>query len=134
MHATEPSNASRTLLYNIREGAWDAELLDILGIPTALLPEVKPSSGVFGKTVPALFEGVAIPIAGMAGDQMTYALEGSVFIAGAVIQWLRDELQIIETAAESETLATQVEDTGGVYLVPAFVGLGAPLMQQEKPP
>ncbi|PIQ23067.1 glycerol kinase [bacterium (Candidatus Blackallbacteria) CG17_big_fil_post_rev_8_21_14_2_50_48_46] len=177
VHATEPSNASRTLLYNIREGRWDAELLEILGIPAALLPEVKPSSGVFGKTAPALFEGVEIPIAGMAGDQqaalfgqgcfepgtakntygtgcfmlmntgekpvrsnagllttiawqlgdqVTYALEGSVFVAGAVIQWLRDELQIIETAAESETLASQVEDTGGVYLVPAFVGLGAP--------
>lgn len=182
VHATEPSNASRTMLYNIVEGKWDDELLQILNVPKALLPEVKASSGIFGHTAPALFEGCEIPIAGVAGDQQAalfgqgcfepgtakntygtgcfvlmntgseisrseaglittvaweingqrcYALEGSVFIGGAVIQWLRDELQILQTAAESETLAAQVADTAGVYLVPAFVGLGAPYWDSD---
>jgi glycerol kinase len=177
VHATEPSNASRTLLYNIHTRCWDPELLELLEIPAHILPEVKPSSGLFGQSDPALFQGVALPVAGMAGDQqaalfgqgcfepgaakntygtgcfllmntgseaiasqqgllttiawqlgeeVTYALEGSVFIGGAVVQWLRDELGLIASAAESETLARQVADTGGVYLVPAFVGLGAP--------
>jgi glycerol kinase len=182
VHATEPSNASRTLLYNIHTRAWDPELLAILNIPAELLPEVKPSSGLFGHTAPALFEGAEIPIAGMAGDQQAalfgqgcfepgmakntygtgcfllmntgetpvpsqsgllttvawqvgehfvYALEGSVFIGGAVIQWLRDELGMIQNAAESEALALSVPDTGGVYLVPAFVGLGAPYWDSQ---
>lgn len=174
VHATDPSNASRTLLYNIHKKDWDEELLTLLNIPRSLLPEVKPSSGLFG-TCEGLLEG--IPIHGVAGDQQaalfgqacfevgmakntygtgcfllmntgsrgmpsshgllttvawqienefTYALEGSVFIGGAVIQWLRDGLSIILKAEESETLARTVENSGGVSFVPAFTGLGAP--------
>ena len=176
VHATDYSNASRTLIFNIHTCDWDDELLGILGIPRAMLPEARPSSGVYGETDPAVLDG-AIPIAGVAGDQQAalfgqacfspgmakntygtgcfmlmntgrravpsqkgllttiawgvdgtveYALEGSIFIAGAVVQWLRDELKIIQHAAETEPLARSVSDTGGVYLVPAFVGLGAP--------
>ncbi|MER3553919.1 MAG: glycerol kinase [Meiothermus sp.] len=177
LHATDVSNASRTLLFNLHEMGWDDELLGILGIPRALLPEVKPSAGVYSETVAGLL-GAAIPIAGVAGDQQAalfgqacfapgmvkntygtgcfmlmntgtapveskqgllttvawqlggekpeYALEGSVFVAGAVVQWLRDGLGIIKESADVEKLAAQVSDTGGVYLVPAFVGLGAP--------
>ncbi|MCD6122788.1 MAG: glycerol kinase GlpK [Spirochaetales bacterium] len=175
-HATEPSNASRTLLYNISTGDWDSEILKELKIPQAILPRIIPSSGNFGKTKKNLF-GKEIPVTGVAGDQQAalfgqtcfengsvkitygtgcftlmntgkvpvfsknkllttvawdigkgreYALEGSIFIAGAVIQWLRDELKIIDTAPLSEKLALSVKDTGGVYFVPAFVGLGAP--------
>jgi len=177
VHATDPTNASRTLLYDIHRQQWDKELCGHLQIPSALLPSVRPSSGVFGRTValPGLGEG--IPIAGIAGDQQAalyaqgcwepgqakntygtgcfmllnmgdahpvseqglittlccdatgqpvYALEGSVFSAGATVQWLRDQLGFIGTAAESETLAGSVDDNAGVYLVPAFVGLGAP--------
>ena len=173
VHATDYTNASRTLLYDIFERRWDPELLRALDVPPSLLPDVRPSSGVFGETS-AL--GDAIPIAGVAGDQqaalfgqacfspgaakntlgtgafllmnigdrrvaseslvttiawgigesVTYALEGSIFIAGAAVQWLRDELGFIATAAESESLAASVPDSDGVYLVPAFVGLGAP--------
>ena len=173
-HATDVSNASRTLLFNINTLAWDDEILAYFRIPRSLLPEVKPSSEVLGEA--DLFGGRA-PIAGVAGDQQaalfghqcfrpgdvkntygtgcfllmnagidvprsdsgllatvawkrngvtTYALEGSVFIAGAAIQWLRDELHLIRDAAQSEAMATAVPDTGGVYFVPAFVGLGAP--------
>ncbi|HLA18555.1 MAG TPA: glycerol kinase GlpK [Dehalococcoidia bacterium] len=179
-HATDYSNASRTLMYDIFERRWDSDLLEALDVPPSLLPEVRPSSGAFGET--ALLGG-AIPVAGVAGDQqaalfgqacfspgmakntygtgafllmnigerrvasqslvstiawampagrqglpegVTYALEGSIFIAGAAVQWLRDELGIIATAAESEELAASVPDSNGVYLVPAFVGLGAP--------
>jgi glycerol kinase len=172
-HATDVSNASRTLLFNIHTLAWDAEILRYFRIPASLLAEVSSSSGILGETV--LFGGT-IPLAGVAGDQQaslfghqcfrpgdvkntygtgcfllmnagsvaprsqsgllstvgwrrgatTYALEGSVFIAGAALQWLRDELQVIQDAAESEALALAVPDTGGVYFVPAFVGLGAP--------
>lgn len=181
VHATDPSNASRTLLYNIERSAWDDELLKALEIPREVLPHVAPSSALIGETDQQLF-GRAIPIAGNAGDQQAalfgqacahpgmskntygtgcfmllntgrelvrsksnllttiawkigdspveYALEGSVFIAGAAIQWLRDGLQIIHEAAESEALATSVEDNGGVYFVPAFVGLGAPHWDQ----
>ena len=180
-HITDYSNASRTMIYNIHTLDWDDELLGILDIPRAMLPEVRPSSEVYGETVADLF-GSPIPIAGNAGDQqaatfgqacfevgsakntygtgcfmlmntgtepvasnngllttigwgldgeVTYCLEGSVFIAGAVIQWLRDGLQLLESASESEQLAASVEDTGGVYLVPAFVGLGAPYWNQE---
>lgn len=176
VHVTDFSNASRTLLFNIHTLEWDDEILKILGIPKSMLPEVKPSSHVYGETDPVLF-GRAIPIAGAAGDQQAalfgqtcyepgtakntygtgcfmlmntgekavaskagllttiawgvdgtveYALEGSVFIAGAAIQWLRDEMRMLKTAADSERYATAVEDTGGVYIVPAFVGLGAP--------
>jgi glycerol kinase len=176
IHATDVSNASRTLLYNIFTGDWDDTILDILAIPRTILPEVKPSSHLYGETEAALFGG-AIPLAGVAGDQqaatfgqacltegmvkntygtgsfllmntgetphvsqngllttiawrlgdkVTYALEGSIFVTGAAVQWLRDELQIIGSAAEIESLAASVTDSGGVYFVPAFVGLGAP--------
>lgn len=183
VHATDPTNASRTMLYNIHEGRWDEDLLALFDIPTCLLPEVRPSSGLFGETsYPGLPAGV--PITGVAGDQQAalfgqccfepgqakntygtgcfmllntggqarssahglvttiaaappdapctqYALEGSVFVAGALVQWLRDELGIIRTAAETEALARSVPDTGGVYVVPAFTGLGAPWWQPE---
>ena len=174
VHATDVSNASRTLLFNLSTLAWDDEILAYFGIPKALLPEVKSSSEIFGRT--ARF-GRPAPIAGVAGDQQAslfgqqcfergmvkntygtgcfllmntsteiprshsgllgtvawgrqgrtvYALEGSVFIAGAAIQWLRDEMKLISSAAESEAVARAVPDTHGVYFVPAFVGLGAP--------
>jgi glycerol kinase len=174
VHVTDVTNASRTLLFNLRTLAWDEEILNYFRIPAALLPEVKSSSEVLGET--ELFGG-SLPVAGVAGDQQaslfghqcfqpgaakntygtgcfllmntgaqiphsdsglvatvawrrngvtTYALEGSIFIAGAAIQWLRDELQIVRDAAETEAMARAVKDTGGVYFVPAFVGLGAP--------
>ena len=174
VHATDVSNASRTMLYDIRKGRWDAKLLDLFGVPASMLPEVRDSSGPFGHTT---LLGSSIPITGIAGDQQAalfgqvcvqpgmvkntygtgcfmlmntgtkpirsknkllttiawriggrteYALEGSVFIAGAVVQWLRDGLGIISSSAEVEKLAASVPDTGGVYLVPAFAGLGAP--------
>ncbi|MBI3088485.1 MAG: glycerol kinase GlpK [Candidatus Omnitrophica bacterium] len=177
VHATDYTNASRTLLYNIRTLGWDRELLRALGIPASLLPEVRPSSGPFGATARLGPLPAGIPITGVAGDQQAslvghgclspgeakntygtgcfllmhtgaravssrhglittlayrgtpkpgYALEGSVFIAGAAIQWLRDGLQLIRRAAETEPIARSVRDTGGVYVVPAFVGLGAP--------
>ena len=176
VHVTDYSNASRTMLFNIHTLEWDTELLDLLEIPRSILPEVRPSSGIFGSTLPLLF-GESIPIAGAAGDQqsalfgqacfspgtakntfgtggfllmntgdkpvssqnglvttiawglggkITYALEGSIFVAGAAIQWLRDELGLISSAGETEGLCREVPDTCGVYLVPAFVGLGAP--------
>jgi glycerol kinase len=181
VHATEYSNASRTLVFNIHERDWDDRLLGELAIPRAMLPEVCDTSGVFGSTDPEWF-GAEIPIAGMAGDQqaalfgqgcfapgrakntygtgcfllmntgaeaptsetgllttigwgidgrLEYALEGSIFVAGAAVQWLRDGLRVIESAAESEALARGVEDAGGVYLVPAFVGLGAPYWDER---
>jgi len=177
VHATDVSNASRTLLLGLRSVDWDAEMLAMLDVPREILPAVLPSSGVFGETVDHGWLPRGIPIAGIAGDQQaalfgqachapgsakntygtggflllntgetpvasrhgllttiawrigsrtTYALEGSVFIAGAAVQWLRDGLGLIRTAAESEALAGSVPDTGGVYFVPAFVGLGAP--------
>ena len=177
VHATEPTNASRTLLYDIRSHAWDPELLQIFGVPPAMMPEVKPSSGVFGTTVPVGPIPGGLPVAGIAGDQQAalfgqgcwrpgmvkntygtgcfvvlntgpelrrsscgllttvccdaqgrpaYALEGSVFIAGAAVQWLRDELGLIGSAAETEGVGRRVDDTQGVYVVPAFAGLGAP--------
>jgi glycerol kinase len=176
LHVTEPSNASRTLLYNIYQGDWDDVILKELGIPRAMLPEVKPSSGVFGETDPEFFGG-PIKMAGDAGDQQAatfgqvcfevgtskntygtgnfllmntgtravpsqsgllttigwrindetiYCLEGSIFITGAAVQWLRDGLQAIKASNDVEALASTVPDNGGVYLVPAFVGLGAP--------
>lgn len=181
VHATEPSNASRTMLYDIHKGDWDEDLLRELNIPRAMLPEVLPSSGLFGVTDAEVL-GRELPITGVAGDQqaalfgqgchskgqakstygtgcfllmntgreakssesgllttiawqlgdeVSYALEGSVFVGGAVIQWMRDELGLISDAAESEALAASVEDTNGVYLVPAFTGLGAPHWNSE---
>ena len=180
-HLTDPSNASRTMLFDIHKGAWDPELLSTLGIPEGILPRVLPSSGRFGVTAGALL-GSEIPVCGVLGDQqaallgqaclepgaikvtygtgcfcllatgrkavrsrnrllttvawdlgdgLEYALEGSVFIAGAVVQWLRDQLRILSSAAESETLARTVSDTAGVYFVPAFVGMGAPYWDPE---
>ena len=179
-HITDVSNASRTLMYNIHTGDWDQELLEILGVPRSLLPEVHSSSEVYGETISDLFEK-SIPISGIAGDQQAalfgqmctkegmvkntygtgcfmlmntgeqavtsrnnllttvawkigdktnYALEGSIFIAGAVVQWLRDGLGIIKTAGEVEDLAGSVPDNGGIYIVPAFAGLGAPHWDQ----
>ncbi len=176
VHITDYSNASRTMIYNIKNLEWDKKLLKALDIPEAILPEVKDSSKIYGHTDPKLF-GTEIPIAGIAGDQqaalfgqacykkgmakntygtgcfmlmntgtemvtskagllttiawglngkVTYALEGSVFIAGAAIQWLRDGLKIIDESPDSEFYAMKVEDTEGVYVVPAFAGLGAP--------
>jgi glycerol kinase len=179
-HLTDVSNASRTMLFNLRTGAWDDELLRVLGVPRAVLPEVRSSSEVYGETAAGLFEA-PIKIAGIAGDQQAalfgqncfsrglakntygtgcfmlmnigtepmisrqkllttvawkmggqtdFALEGSVFIGGAVVQWLRDGLGIIKSAADVEKLAQSVPDCGGVYLVPAFAGLGAPYWDQ----
>ena len=177
VHATDPTNASRTLLYNIHDRRWDPELLDLLDIPAAILPTVKPSSGLFGETVAHDGIPAGIPITGIAGDQQAalygqtcwepgqakntygtgafvvmylgqdhpvldrgllttvccdalggsaYALEGSIFTAGAAIQWLRDGLKIIDQASDTESLAQSVSSTDGVYLVPAFTGLGVP--------
>ncbi|GAC1350288.1 MAG: glycerol kinase GlpK [Ktedonobacteraceae bacterium] len=181
IHITDPSNASRTLLYNIYEGDWDDVILRELGVPRAMLPAVMPSSAVYGETDPAFFGG-PIKMAGDAGDQqaatfgqacfevgmakntygtgcfmlmntgskgmpsqngllttiawgidnqITYALEGSIFVTGAAVQWLRDGLKAIEDSADVESLASSVEDNGGVYLVPAFVGLGAPYWDSQ---
>ena len=177
-HVTDVSNASRTMLFNLKTCDWDDELLEIFGVPRSVLPEVRSSSEVYGET--PFFSG-SIPIAGIAGDQQAalfgqvctqpgmvkntygtgcfmlmntgtkpiasknkllttvawrigerteYALEGSIFIAGAVVQWLRDGLGIIRSSADVETLASRVPDTGGVFLVPAFAGLGAPHWDQ----
>ncbi|PUE44555.1 glycerol kinase [Limnohabitans sp. 2KL-1] len=180
VHATEPSNASRTLLFNLKTGTWDREMLALLDIPPAVLPQILPSCGVMAETDAQLL-GACVPIAGWAGDQqaalfgqacfapgmakntygtgcfmlmntgdqpvssshqllgtvawqgpsaaarpMAYALEGSVFMAGATVQWLRDGLQIIDSAPQVESLAASVPDTGDVFLVPAFAGLGTP--------
>lgn len=177
VHVTDYSNASRTMLYNIKELKWDDEILELLNIPKSMLPEVKPSSCIYGNTDEQMLAGAQIPIAGCAGDQQSalfgqtcfeegsakntygtgcfmlmntgakpveskngllttiawgvdgkveYALEGSIFVGGAVIQWLRDELKILYNAKQSEFYATNVEDTNGIYVVPAFTGLGAP--------
>ncbi len=177
VHATDYSNASRTLLYNIRDLRWDEELLQEVGVPATMLPDVRPCSGDFGVTDSRWFGGVEIPIRGVAGDQqaalfgqgcfepgmskntygtgcfmlmntgtefvpsnngllttlcwglddkVNYALEGSIFIAGAAIQWLRDGLKILDEAPDSEYYASKLQDNDGVYVVPAFAGLGAP--------
>ena len=176
VHVTDYSNASRTMLYNIFELKWDEELLDLMGIPASMLPEVKPSSCVYGESDPSIF-GSPIKIGGAAGDQqcalfgqtcfqpgmakntygtgcfllmntgekpvmshnglvttiawgvdgkVEYALEGSIFVAGAAVQWLRDEMKLIDSSPDSEYMANKVKDTNGVYVVPAFTGLGAP--------
>lgn len=181
IHATDATNAARTLLFDIRRQAWDSDLLRLFDIPPQLLPEVRDSAGDFGLTEPGLF-GRAIPIRGIAGDQqaaavgqaafrpgtikstygtgcfvllntgtemvisrnrllstvalrlkgrVSYALEGSIFVAGAGIQWLRDGIKLIQAAGESEALAATLPDTGGVYVVPAFTGLGAPYWDAE---
>ncbi len=177
VHATDFTNASRTMLFNIEKRAWDPQILRKFGIPAALLPQVKSSSGMFGRTVRIGRLAAGIPVAGMAGDQQAalfgqacfapgqmkntygtgaflllntgkrrafsryglittlacgrrgepvYALEGAIFIAGAAIQWLRDQLKLVRAAADSERMALSVEDNAGVYFVPALVGLGAP--------
>jgi glycerol kinase len=176
VHATDPTNGSRTLLFNLDERGWDHDLLDLFGVPATLLPEMRPSSGVCGITDGAAF-GAEIPIAGIAGDQQaalfgqgcwapgfgkntfgtgaflllhtgdtrvesgsgllttvacgprgeyTYALEGSIFVAGAAVQWLRDAARLIGSAGETEALAASLDSNAGVYFVPAFTGLGAP--------
>ncbi|MCT4584293.1 MAG: glycerol kinase GlpK [Peptostreptococcaceae bacterium] len=176
-HVTDYSNASRTMLFNIKELKWDEKILKALNIPLSMMPKVKASSELYGNTDEKTFGGANIPIAGMAGDQhaalfgqgcynpgmakntygtgcfmlmntgeemipskngllttiawgvdgkVEYALEGSIFMAGASVQWLRDELRLVHDAKDTEYFATQVEDTNGVYMVPAFVGLGAP--------
>lgn len=182
VHATDITNASRTMLFNIHTGTWDDDLLEYLRIPKAMLPQVQPSGSYFGETEPSLF-GSRVPIACMAGDQhaalfgqacfqpgmvkntygtgsfllmqtgqravasalgllttiawqqgtgpFQYALEGSIFNTGSAVQWLRDGLGIIGDAAESETMAESVPDTGGVFFVPAFTGLGAPYWDAE---
>jgi glycerol kinase len=181
IHATDATNASRTLLYDIHRGAWDDELCGLLGVPKSLLPEVRDSSGDFGATEPSLF-GRSIPIKGIAGDQQaatvgqacfapgmikstygtgcfallntgpspvtsrnrllttiayqlngqrTYALEGAIFIAGAAVQWLRDGLKVIDSAQRTGELAETADEAQQVYLVPAFVGLGAPYWRPE---
>ena len=177
VHATDPTNASRTLLFDIRAQRWDPELLEIFGVPEAMLPEVRPSAGIFGHSIAQGGVPGGVPVAGIAGDQQAalygqgcwypgmskntygtgcfvmvntgdeprtsscglltticcdahgqpaYALEGSIFTTGAAIQWLRDELGLIGSAVETEEVAARVRDTQGVYVVPAFTGLGAP--------
>ncbi|MDN4493342.1 glycerol kinase GlpK [Ureibacillus aquaedulcis] len=182
VHVTDYSNASRTLMYNIHELKWDEELLGILGIPSSMLPEVRPSSEIYGHVSKKHFFGVEVPIAGIAGDQQAalfgqacfesgmvkntygtgcfmlmntgekavrsehgllttiawgidgkveYALEGSIFVAGSAIQWLRDGLRMLRDSSESEQYAQRVTSTDGVYVVPAFVGLGTPYWDSE---
>src|SRR3954449_1832486 len=177
LFATDPTNASRTLLYDLAATGWSAELCELFGVPQRALPEIRPSSGDFGRTDPAAFLGLDLPICGIAGDQqaalfgqvcfaagsskctygtgsfvlvntgtdivrsdagllttvawdigdgVVYALEGAIFVTGAAIQWLRDGLRVIDTAAETDALARTVADTGGVVFVPALTGLGAP--------
>ncbi|MBN8200071.1 glycerol kinase GlpK [Bacillus sp. NTK034] len=181
-HVTDYSNASRTLMFNIHELKWDEELLNILGVPETMLPEVKPSSEVYAKTIDYHFFGKEIPIAGAAGDQQAalfgqacfekgmakntygtgcfmlmntgekavqsehgllttiawglegkieYALEGSIFVAGSSIQWLRDGMRMLKDAKDSESYAKRVDSTDGVYVVPAFVGLGTPYWDSD---
>lgn len=180
VHVTDYSNASRTMMFNIKELCWDKEILDRLDIPECMLPAVRPSSEIYGETDSAFFGG-PIKIGGIAGDQqsalfgqtcfakgdakstygtgcfllmntgsepvysdnglvttiawgigdeVTYALEGSVFVAGAAIQWLRDEIRLLDSSADSEYMASKVKDTNGCYVVPAFTGLGAPYWNQ----
>lgn len=182
VHVTDYSNASRTLMYNIFDLKWDEELLAILGVPASMLPEVRPSSEIYGEIPANHFFGHSVPIAGIAGDQQAalfgqacfkkgmvkntygtgcfmlmntgeeavrsehgllttiawgidgkvhYALEGSVFVAGSAIQWLRDGLRLIRNSAESENYAKKVKDSDGVYVVPAFVGLGTPYWDSD---
>ncbi len=178
IHATDPSNASRTMLYDIGAGSWSGELCALFGVPPACLPSVMPSSGRFGETAKDCAAGLAVPVSGIAGDQQaslfgqacvepgmtkntygtgsfvltnvgtalpdpvdgllttiawslapgppTYAMEGAIFVTGAAVQWMRDGLGLIADASETGPLAASVPDNGGVYLVPAFTGLGSP--------
>ena len=126
VHVTDYTNASRTMLFNIHTKKWDDKMLELLNIPRSMLPEVRNSSEVYGKTNIGGKGGVRIPVAGNAKGEPEYALEGSVFIAGASIQWLRDELKIVHDSYDSEYFAQKVPDSNGVYVVPAFTGLGAP--------
>lgn len=181
VHVTDHTNASRTMLFNIHELKWDEELLNMLDVPACILPEVKPSSHIYGMTDPSLYGG-EIPISGAAGDQqcalfgqcgfrpgdlkntygtggflvmntgttpvksenglvttiavgfedhVEYALEGSVFVCGAAVQWLRDQLKVISTAKETQSICESVEDAAGAYVVPAFTGIGAPYWNQH---
>ncbi|MDA1678090.1 glycerol kinase GlpK [Bacillus cereus group sp. TH152-1LC] len=181
-HVTDYSNASRTLMFNIHDLQWDDELLDMLTVPKSMLPEVRPSSEIYGETIDYHFFGQNVPIAGVAGDQqaalfgqacfgegmakntygtgcfmlmntgekavasehgllttiawgidgkVNYALEGSIFVAGSAIQWLRDGMRMFKDASESEVYASRVASTEGVYVVPAFVGLGTPYWDSE---
>lgn len=182
VHATDYTNASRTMMYNIYDLEWDEEILELLNIPKALLPDVRSSSEVYGQTIPEHFYGESVPVAGMAGDQqaalvgqaafddgmvkntygtgafimmntgtkpvksengllttiayglndeVVYALEGSIFVAGSSIQWLRDEMRMFRESPQSEEYATRVDTTDNVYMVPAFTGLGAPHWDQD---
>ncbi|OJF95927.1 glycerol kinase GlpK [Alkalibacterium sp. 20] len=182
VHATDYSNASRTMLYNIYDLKWDQDILKLLDIPENMLPEVRQSSGIFGETIDTIFKGVSVRIAGIAGDQQAalfgqtafekgmvkntygtgafiimntgkepiqsengllttlaygldgevyYALEGAIFVAGSAIQWLRDGLRMFRKASKTEAFSTRVETTDGVYVVPAFTGLGAPHWDQD---
>lgn len=182
VHATDVTNASRTMLFNIHTMQWDDDILKLLDIPKQMLPEVRSNSEIYGYTAGFTFFGVQIPISGIAGDQqaalfgqaaydegdikntygtgafivmntghkpkmsangllttigyqlhdeVTYALEGSIFVAGSAVQWLRDGLKLFNHASESESLATSVQSTGGVYVVPSFTGLGAPYWDQD---
>lgn len=182
VHVTDYSNASRTMLYNINELAWDKELCEMMDIPMSMLPEVRSSSEIYAHTDPSVFFGEEIPIAGAAGDQqcalfgqacfhegmakntygtgcfmllntgekpvqsdngllttiawgldgkVTYALEGSVFVAGSAIQWLRDSMRMIQKAGDSEMYSTRIASTDGVYVVPAFVGMGTPYWDSD---
>ncbi len=182
VHATDYTNASRTMLFNIHDLKWDEEILDLLNIPSSLLPEVHPSSYTYGYTAGYTFFGLQVPIAGIAGDQqaalfgqtafekgsvkntygtgafivmntgtqptlsnkgllttiaygingeVNYALEGSIFVAGSAVQWLRDGMRLFEHASESEKMAVEAKTTNDVYVVPAFTGLGAPYWDQE---
>lgn len=182
VHVTDYSNASRTLMYNIYELKWDEEILDILGVPASILPEVRPSSEVYGEIASKHLFGHTVPIAGIAGDQQAalfgqacfekgmakntygtgcfmllntgeeavksehgllttiawgidgkvhYALEGSIFVAGSALQWLRDGMRMLHNTADSEAYARKVDDTDGVYVVPAFVGLGTPYWDSD---
>jgi glycerol kinase len=139
VHATDATNAARTLLFDIREGCWDADLCRLFGVPMALLPEVRDSAGDFGVTAPGLFGDVPVvsnnrlltTIAYQLDGKRTYALEGAIFIAGASVQWLRDALKVIGTAPDVNGLAAAADPDEQVYLVPAFVGLGAPWWDAE---
>ena len=135
VHVTDVTNAARTMLFNINTLEWDKDLLRLFDIPESMLPEVKPSSGVMGYTTTTIFAH-ELPIAGVAGDQQAalfgqmYALEGSIFVGGSVVQWLRDGLKCIQSSSEVEELAESVPGTDGVYFVPALTGLGAPYWDQ----
>ena len=138
VHVTDYTNASRTMLYNIRELCWDKELLGLLDVPECMLPEVKPSSCIYGfllmNTGSEIVEsrnGLVTTIAASCGDHVEYALEGSIFVGGAAVQWLRDELNVVSDAAETQQYAEKVPDTAGAYVVPAFTGLGAPYWNQR---